>query len=60
MSVETSLDIESIGKLLQADGRFQMLLAGFEARPEQQKMLADVVRAYNENAIALIEAGTSA
>lgn len=44
--------------LLEADGLLAQKIAHFESRPEQKKMLSDVLEAYNDKKIALIEAGT--
>jgi ATP-dependent DNA helicase DinG len=52
------LNSEKILKLIQADGLLCRTLKGFEPRPQQQKMMANIIEAYNENRIALIEAGT--
>lgn len=52
------LSTEKIAVLLRDDGPFSLLLANYEGREEQRKMLTDVVRAYNKDEIALVEAGT--
>lgn len=44
--------------LIQPGGRLAQHLKGFEARPQQQAMLQGVLQAYQDQAIALIEAGT--
>ncbi|MCH9627742.1 MAG: putative ATP-dependent DNA helicase YoaA [Chlamydiales bacterium] len=49
---------ESITSLLEAEGLFSSKLPGFEVREGQTAMLRDVMAAYDEEAIALIEAGT--
>lgn len=40
------------------EGPLARILKGFEARPQQQAMLRDVVDAYNDKSVVLIEAGT--
>lgn len=52
------LQTEKILKLLQTDGLIYRNLKGFEPRLQQQKMMANVIDAYNRGQIALIEAGT--
>jgi ATP-dependent DNA helicase DinG len=52
------LNSEKILKLIQADGLLCRTLKGFEPRPQQQSMMANIIEAYNQNRIALIEAGT--
>lgn len=56
--VEQALEIEKVLKLVQADGILSKTLKGFESRSQQQMMLSNVVEAYNQNLITLIEAGT--
>lgn len=53
-----NLNEEKILAILKAGGLLSERLKGFEAREAQQKMAMDVIRAYNGNHIALIEAGT--
>jgi ATP-dependent DNA helicase DinG len=45
-------------KLLSAEGPLASKLENFESRPQQQKMLVEIADAFNENKIAIIEAGT--
>lgn len=52
------LDVNSALKILQKDGLLSRALKGFEARLAQQQMMANIIEAYNNQAIALIEAGT--
>lgn len=52
------LDPEKTAALLDPGGPFSMMLAGYEMREEQRKMLLDIVNAYNEDQISLVEAGT--
>lgn len=49
---------EKLLDLIKTDGLLTRLLKGFEPRLQQQKMMANVIEAYNHNHIALIEAGT--
>lgn len=53
-----ALQTQKILKLIQADGLLGRSLKGFEPRPQQQSMMANIIDAYNQNHIALIEAGT--
>ena len=53
-----ALDSQKILKLIQVDGLLCRTLKGFEPRLQQQKMMANVIDAYNLDHIALIEAGT--
>ena len=55
---DSTLSPQQILKLLEADGLLARLVKGFESRPQQRQMTANVIEAYNENSIALIEAGT--
>lgn len=50
--------MNNIASLLDSGGVFSEKLPSFEIRPGQQAMLQDVHQAYENNAIALIEAGT--
>ncbi len=52
------LSVEHVAALLCYKSPLSANTENFEERPEQQKMLRDVVHAYNHNKIALIEAGT--
>lgn len=49
---------EDACKLLQEGSRFSLLLKGFEPREQQQQMMGNIIESFNENLIALIEAGT--
>ena len=53
-----SISLDALSALLQPGGAISRSISGYEARDVQQAMLADVVKAYNNNSIALIEAGT--
>ncbi len=52
------LDIEELRKLLLPGGKVSKIMSNYELRPEQLDMLSQVSRAFNENLISLIEAGT--
>lgn len=52
------LDIEKALKILQPDGALSRTIKGFEPRVQQQDMMQNILEAYNEDRIALIEAGT--
>lgn len=52
------LDQNKALHLLSDDGPLSSNLKGFESRPQQQEMMLNIIDAYNENHIALIEAGT--
>lgn len=53
-----SLSKEKLLPLIQEGGLLSCHLKGFESRAQQEGMLSDVIDAYNEDQIALIEAGT--
>lgn len=52
------LNKEKVIRLIGPDGLVSQTLKGFESRPQQQRMMGNVIDAYNDNQIALIEAGT--
>ncbi|WP_228840687.1 ATP-dependent DNA helicase [Candidatus Protochlamydia phocaeensis] len=52
------LNIEKILKLIQPDGMLSQALKGFESRPQQHQMMTNVIQAYNQDLVSLIEAGT--
>ena len=52
------IDAEKALKVLQPEGNLSKIIKGFEPREQQQKMMQNIIEAYNENQIALIEAGT--
>jgi ATP-dependent DNA helicase DinG len=54
----THLVDQEIIKLLSKDGPVSRVLPHFEIRHEQSRMLQSIIKAYNENQVALIEAGT--
>ena len=58
LNLSQNLNIEQTLKLIQTDGLLSKKLKGFEPRLQQQKMMANVLDAYNQDQIALIEAGT--
>jgi ATP-dependent DNA helicase DinG len=43
---------------LQPNGTLSQSLKGFQCRPQQQRMMQNIIDAYHDNQIALIEAGT--
>jgi ATP-dependent DNA helicase DinG len=53
-----ALQREKILNLLQSDGMLCRNSKGFEPRDQQQRMMGNVIDAYNHDQIALIEAGT--
>lgn len=57
-SPSTPLQSQKILSLIQTDGLLSRTLKGFEPRLQQQHMMANVIDAYNQNHIAIIEAGT--
>lgn len=52
------IDSQKALKILQSDGQLSKVIQGFESREQQQQMMVNVIEAYNDNKIALIEAGT--
>lgn len=52
------LDAEKLLKLLDNDGPISRHLPDYEMRLEQRNMMRNVIEAFNQNHIALIEAGT--
>jgi len=52
------IDKEQIIQILAPDGPLSKFLKGFESREQQVKMMSDIIDAYNNRHIALIEAGT--
>ncbi|MDR3624144.1 MAG: helicase C-terminal domain-containing protein [Chlamydiales bacterium] len=57
---KSSLSIDKLATLsiLRPGGALSAHIKGYEARSAQVEMMADVIDAYNEQSIALIEAGT--
>lgn len=53
-----SLDAAEVMALLAPDGQLSQHLKGFEPRHQQAEMMQNIIEAFNENKIALIEAGT--
>lgn len=53
-----TLQTEKILKIIQADGILSRSFKGFEPRAQQQSMMTNIIDAYNQNHITLIEAGT--
>lgn len=59
MSTPTQqFDVERILKLVRPDGHLSKMIRGFEYRPQQEKMMSNIIEAYQNNQITLIEAGT--
>ncbi len=54
----TPLDWDHLGALLSPGGALAAKLEGYEFRPQQVEMMREVARAMNEDAVAIIEAGT--
>lgn len=52
------LDPDKVLTCLDTNGPFSSLLKGFESRQEQREMARNILDAYNNDHIALIEAGT--
>ena len=53
-----ALDIEQALQFLSAGGLLSQHLKGFESREQQKEMMRDIALSFNQNKIALIEAGT--
>lgn len=53
-----SLDTEKTLSIIKPEGLLSQSLPGFESRVEQQDMMNNIIDAYNNSKIALIEAGT--
>lgn len=61
MTLKGAIQHLNIGKILELfsiNGPIHSELSNFETRSEQLEMVKDIVEAYNENKIALVEAGT--
>jgi ATP-dependent DNA helicase DinG len=52
------LNVESVLNVLKPEGPLSICLKGFEPRPAQLAMLRNVLEAFNQKKICLIEAGT--
>ncbi len=52
------LDVEKLAGLLEEDGAFAQKFPGYEHRPQQVRMLREVVRAFNEGCHLIVEAPT--
>ncbi|MBN2357661.1 DEAD/DEAH box helicase [candidate division KSB1 bacterium] len=52
------LDIEKLVQTLRPNGLVAMHLPGYEDRPQQEEMIKTIARAFNEDKLAIIEAGT--
>lgn len=57
-SKNAPLNVEKVLEILGPNGRLSQILPNFESRPEQLAMMKDIIDAYNESKVALIEAGT--
>lgn len=57
-TLQSELDKENILHLLSNEGPLAEQLKGFESRTEQQEMMGNIIDAFNNRGIALIEAGT--
>lgn len=57
-AIDSPGNVQSALKLIQPGGRLSQNLKGFEVRPQQKAMMQGVLEAYQDKAIALIEAGT--
>jgi ATP-dependent DNA helicase DinG len=55
---DSYLHTDKIIKLIREDGLLTRCFKGFEPRLQQQKMMSHIIDAYNQDQIALIEAGT--
>ena len=53
-----ALDIDKALGVLNLDGPFSKILKGFEPREQQKSMMRNIIEAFNQDAIALVEAGT--
>ncbi|MBN2013444.1 DEAD/DEAH box helicase [candidate division KSB1 bacterium] len=53
-----SIDVAKLTKVLDADGEIAKKLSGYEFRPQQLDMVGVIGQAFNENRVAVIEAGT--
>ena len=52
------IDLEELSPFLDAGGKLSEIVPGFIPRSQQQQMLQAVLRAFNDEEIAVIEAGT--
>ena len=52
------VDVETAGSYISAGGALSKISENFEERPVQVELLKNIVRAFNENKIAVFEAGT--
>ena len=56
--VRTALDAESLDEVLAPGGGLSARFPGYEDRPGQREMLAEVVARFNDGGVAVVEAGT--
>jgi ATP-dependent DNA helicase DinG len=54
----TPIDFAELERVFARDGRIAAILPGFEERPEQVRMAFVVAEAFNQDKLALVEAGT--
>jgi len=52
------IDLEELSPFLEGGGKLSEIVPGFIPRDQQQQMLESVLRAFNDEEIAVIEAGT--
>jgi len=52
------IDLDEATGYLQKEGSLAATFPDYEVRPQQQEMLRDIAKGFNENQIVLIEAGT--
>lgn len=57
-NIAQRLDVEKVLKVLDEEGPLSCTLKGFESRQQQKLMMQNILDAYNNDEIALIEAGT--
>jgi ATP-dependent DNA helicase DinG len=58
MKAKQELKLDAVMQILQTNGLLSQKLKGFEPREAQQQMMRDIIDAYNDSHISLIEAGT--
>lgn len=57
-SNQQTFNVDGVLHLMDADGPLQRGIRGFESRAQQKDMMRNVLEAFNERQVALIEAGT--
>lgn len=58
MNNNTKMSVDAVLQILQPGGLLSQSLKGFEFREVQQQMLQNIIEAYNNSNISIIEAGT--